>query len=157
LPKAVDLHQSHACAGLYDDLPIRVCNSLYAIASRGKIMEMTALPLSNIEAKPGEPIPQSKEGRALMDSYFDLMGKAIASIPTGGTQLGEKLKGYLEANIATARDYMRKLGRAKDFNEVVRTQIGFAQTQFNAFTRQASDLSETYAKTATDALHRPFK
>lgn len=120
-------------------------------------MEMTALPLSNIEAKPGEPIPQSKEGRALMDSYFDLMGKAIASIPTGGTQLGEKLKGYLETNIATARDYTRKLGRARDFNEVVRTQIGFAQAQFNAFTRQASDLGETYAKTAAERLPRPFK
>lgn len=70
----------------------------------------------------------------MMDSYFDLLAKATASIPTGGTQLGEKLKSYSERNIATARDYMRKLSQAKDFGEVLRIQADFAQAQFNAFT-----------------------
>lgn len=121
-------------------------------------MAMNLLPLTEIESKPEEPIEQSKEeGFAVMDSYFDLLGKAIGSIPTGGTQFGEKLKSYLETNVATARDYMRKLSQARDFREVVRTQIDFAQAQFNAFTGQARDLSETYTKTAADALNRPLK
>jgi hypothetical protein len=37
---------------------------------------------------------------------------------------------------------MRKMSRAKDFREVLRIQVDFAQAQFNAFSGQASDLSE---------------
>jgi hypothetical protein len=123
-----------------------------------KIMAMNALHLTDMEEKRGETVePSKEEGHAVMDSYFDLLGKAIASIPTGGTQFGEKLKTYLGTNIATARDYMRKLSQAKDFRDVVRAQIDFAQAQFNAFSGQAKDLSETYSKTAADALNTPFK
>lgn len=43
-----------------------------------------------------------KEASGAMDNYFDFLHKAIASIPTGGTQLGEKLKSYSEENIAVA-------------------------------------------------------
>ena len=48
-----------------------------------------------------------------MDSYFDFLHKTISSCPTGGTQLGEKLKDYSEKNIAAARDYMRKMSQAR--------------------------------------------
>jgi len=117
-------------------------------------MAMNVLPLTDMQAA----IERSKEeGRAVMDSYFDLLGKAIASIPTGGTQFGEKLKSYLETNVVAAREYMRKLNQAKDFMEVLRTQIDFAQAQFNAFSGQARDLSETNTKAATTALNTPFK
>jgi hypothetical protein len=98
-----------------------------------------------------------KEARGVIDSYFDCLRKAIASIPMGGTQLGEKLKSYSESNIATARDYMHKLSEAKDFKEVLRIQVDFAHAQFNAFSGQARDLSEAYTKTAADALNTHFK
>ena len=97
------------------------------------------------------------EARGIMDSYFDFLHKAIASIPTGGTQFGEKLKSYSERNIVTARDYMRKLSQPKDFEEVLRIQVDFAQAQFNAFSGQARDLTEAYTKTTPDALNAPFK
>ena len=92
-----------------------------------------------------------------MDNYFDFLHKAIASIPTGGTQLGEKLKSYSEENIAVARDYMRKLSQAKDFTEVAQIQLDFAHAQFNAFSGQAKGLSEAYTKTTADAVSKPFK
>jgi hypothetical protein len=98
-----------------------------------------------------------KEACGAMDNYFDFFHKAIASIPTDGTQIGEKLKSYSEENIAVARDYMRKLSQAKDFTEVVRIQLDFAHAQFNAFSGQATGLSEAYAKTAADAVSKPFK
>jgi hypothetical protein len=98
-----------------------------------------------------------KQGREAMDNYFDFLHKAIGSIPTGGTQLGEKLKSYSEENIAVARDYMRKLSQAKDFTEVVQIQLDFARAQFNAFSGQAKGLSEAYTKTAADAVSKPFK
>ena len=114
--------------------------------------------LKDWQATSGEAIEQTKEeARGAMDNYFDFLHKAIASIPTGGTQLGEKLKSYSEENIAVARDYMRKLSQAKDFTEVAQIQLDFAHAQFNAFSGQAKGLSEAYTKTAADAVNKPFK
>ena len=92
-----------------------------------------------------------------MDSYFDFLHKTISSCPTGGTQLGEKLKDYSEKNIAAARDCMRKLSQAKDFAEVARIQTDFMRSQFSAFGEQAKDLGEAYTKAAADAVNKPFK
>ena len=116
------------------------------------------VPLTDMQATAGETIERiQKEARGVVDSYFDVLQKAIASIPTGGTQFGEKLKSYSEKNIATARDYMHKLSQAKDFGEVLRIQVDFAQAQFNAFSGQAEMLAKDYTKTASDALNTPFK
>jgi hypothetical protein len=105
-----------------------------------------------------EAIERSKEqARRVVDSYFDFLQKAIACIPTGATPLGDKLKSYSEKNIATARDYMHRLSRAKDFAEVPRVQVDFAQAQFNAFSGQARDLSEASTKAASDAPDTRFK
>ena len=92
-----------------------------------------------------------------MDGYFDFLHETISSCPTGGTQLGEKLKDYSEKNIAAARDYMRKLSQAKDFAEVARIQTDFMQSQFSAFGEQAKGLGEAYTKAAADAVNKPFK
>ena len=96
-------------------------------------------------------IQQRKEEVGVMDSYFNSLQKAIASIPTDGTQFGERLKSCCESNIAIARDYMHKMTNAGDFREVLRIQVDFAHAQFNAFSGQARSLSEAYNKTATDA------
>ena len=92
-----------------------------------------------------------------MDSYFDFLHKTISSCPTGGTQLGEKLKDYSEKNISAARDYMRELSQAKDFAEVARIQTDFMRSQFSAFGEQAKGLGEAYTKAAADAVNKPFK
>jgi hypothetical protein len=121
-------------------------------------MAMNPAPSTDRQVTAEETIERSKEqARGVMDSYFDFLQKAIASIPTGGTPFGEKLKGYSEKNIATARDYMHKLSRAKDFREVLRIQVDFAQAQFNAYSGQAADLSEASSKAAADALKTRFK
>ena len=115
-------------------------------------------PLKDWQATSEGAIEQiKKEARGAMENYFDFLHKAIASIPTGGTQLGEKMKTCSEENIAVARDYMRKLSQAKDFTEVVQIQLDFAHAQFNAFSGQAKGLSEAYTKTAADAVSKPFK
>jgi hypothetical protein len=117
-------------------------------------MAMNPVPSTNME----EAIERGKEqARGAIDSYFDFLHKGIVSIPTGGTPFGEKLKSYSEKNIAIARDYMHKLSRAKDFREVFRIQVDFAQAQFNAYSGQAADLSEASAKAAADALDTRFK
>jgi hypothetical protein len=114
--------------------------------------------LPEIETAVEETIERrQEETRRMVDSYFDFLQKAIASIPSGGTPFGEKLKSYSQTNIETARDYMRKLSQAKDFREVLRIQSDFARAQYSAFSGQAFDLSEAYTKAAADTLNTPLK
>jgi hypothetical protein len=118
----------------------------------GQIMAMNPVPSTGAAQ---EGIERRKEQE--MDSYFDFLHKAIASIPTGGTPFGENLKSYSEKNIATARDYMHKLSHAKNFGEVLRIQVDFAHAQFNAFSGQAMDLSEASAKATPGERDTRFK
>jgi len=121
-------------------------------------MAMNLVPFTDMQVTAEEAIERSREqARGVIDNYFDFLHKAVASIPTNGTQFGERLKSYSEKNIATARDYMHKLSQAKDFREVFQIQVDFAQAQFNAFSGQAADLREASAKAASDALDTRFK
>ena len=121
-------------------------------------MAMDQRRFTDMQVTAEDAIERSKEqARGVVDSYFDFLQKAIAAIPTGVTPFGEKLKSYSEKNIATARDYMHRLSQAKDFREVLRIQVDFAQAQFNAFSQQAPDISEASTNAASDALDTRFK
>jgi hypothetical protein len=81
-----------------------------------------------------------------MDYYFDNLRKIVSSAPSGGTDFGEKLKGYAEENIAAMHDFIKQLTQAKDFGAVLRIQKEFVRSQFQSFDQQAKNLGETYAK-----------
>lgn len=83
-----------------------------------------------------------------MDSYFDNLKKTIASAPSGGTEFGEKLKGYAERNTAATHDFIKKLSQARDLQDMFRIQTEFLQTQVSAFGEQATGLAESFAKAA---------
>jgi phasin len=96
-----------------------------------------------------------EQAHAAADSYFDLLKKIISSFPSGGTELGEKLKGYAEQNITALHEFVRKLSEAKDVQDAIRIQTEFMQTQVNAFGDQARDLGETSIKAAAGAMKVP--
>jgi hypothetical protein len=77
-----------------------------------------------------------------MDYYFDNLRKIVSSAPSGGTDFGEKLKGYAEENIAAMHDFIKQLTQAKDFEAVLRIQKDFVRSQFEAFDEQAKNLGE---------------
>ncbi len=45
--------------------------------------------------------------------------------PTGGSELGEKIKDYAEKNIAATHEFLLNVSRAKDFQEIFRIQNEF--------------------------------
>jgi hypothetical protein len=58
-------------------------------AQEDKIMTMNAAPLTDKQVTAAEAMERNKEeDRSIIDSYFDVLHKATASIPTGGTQFG---------------------------------------------------------------------
>jgi hypothetical protein len=92
-----------------------------------------------------------------MDTYFNYLERTISSSPSGGTEFGEKLKTYAARNIAATHEFIKQLSRAKDFQDVVRIQTKFMQSQLKEFGEQTKSLGEAYTKAAAGAVKAPFK
>jgi hypothetical protein len=97
-----------------------------------------------------------EQARGSVDVYFDILKRMVSSYPTGGTELGEKLKSYAEKNVATTHNYVKQLSQAKDFQEMVRIQTEFMQSLANAFGEQTTSLAEEYAKAASGVVKKPL-
>jgi hypothetical protein len=93
--------------------------------------------------------------RGALDNYFNFMQKAFSFYPVGGTELAEKIKSYTEQNLASAQDFVHKLSQAKDFQDMIRIQTEFMQTQFSVFAEQTKSFTEAFIKTAMSAAKPP--
>jgi hypothetical protein len=115
-------------------------------------------PLEDWNANAQRTLEQTMEHtRGVLGQYFGFLKQTLSSYPSGGTELGEKLKAYAEKNIATAHEYLDKLSQAKDLQDVVRVQTEFMQVQLNAFGEQAKSLGEAFTKAAMDEVKKPFQ
>jgi hypothetical protein len=83
-----------------------------------------------------------EQARNALDIYFEYLKKAVSSMPSGGTELGDKLKSCAEANLASTHQFMRQLSQAKDFQEMLRIQAEFMQSLGNAMGEQTKELTE---------------
>ena len=81
-----------------------------------------------------------------MDYYFDHLKESVASAPSGGTEIGEKVKAYAEQNISATQEYVRELTYAKDIRDILRIQMKFVRSQLDAFGEQTKELGEAYIK-----------
>ena len=78
----------------------------------------------------------TEQALGAMDTYFDYLKKTISSSPSGGTEFDEKLKAYAERNITATCEFIRQLSRANDFQDVIRIQTKFMQSQLKEFGEQ---------------------
>jgi hypothetical protein len=83
-----------------------------------------------------------------MDYYFDHLKESVAAAPSGGTEIGEKVKAYAEQNISATQEYVRELTYARDIQDILRIQMKFARSQLDALGEQTKDLGEAYIKAA---------
>ena len=106
-----------------------------------------------------QAVEQNMENaRGAMDNYFRLLQNNYFSFLQNicGPDLAEKMKTFTERNISASAEFVGKLSQAKDFQEVIRIQTEFMQTQMSRFTEQATSLGEAFNKAATDAT-KPFR
>ena len=114
--------------------------------------------MEDLSAYAKQAIDQAKEQAfGAVDTYFDFLKKTISSCPSGGTDLGEKVKSYAEKNIAATQEFIKQLGQAKDFEDAVLIQTEFMQAQLEAFGEQTKSLGEACTEMATGAFKSPFK
>ena len=56
--------------------------------------------------------------------------------------MGEKLKSAAQKNLALTYEFAQKLSHAKNFNDIIRIQTEFVQTQLESFGEQAKSIGE---------------
>jgi hypothetical protein len=101
---------------------------------------------------------QAKEqALAAADTYFNFLRKAISSYPSSGNAFGDSMKGYAERNVAAMHDFVQRLAQARDFQDAMRIQAEFMQSQFTALSEQTKSLGEAYARSAADAVNKTAK
>jgi hypothetical protein len=114
-------------------------------------------PLQNLNVETKHAVEQTvRQAQGAMDNYFGLLQQTMSATPWGKTDFGEKLKSFTEQNIATAQQHVQKLSQAGTFQDVIRIQTEYMQTQLSLFADQAKQLGEAYMKTAAGALKPPF-
>jgi hypothetical protein len=97
----------------------------------------------------------SARAYSAMDYYFDHLKETVASAPSGGTELGEKVKASAEQNISATQEYVRELTYAKDIQAILRIQMQFVRSQLEAFGEQAKNLGEAYIKAVSGQTTKP--
>jgi len=120
-------------------------------------------PLETLNANAERAVKQAEQvvektidqTRGALDNYFSFMQKAFPFYPVGGTELAEKMSGYTAQNISAARDFVHSLSQAKDFQDIIRIQTEFMQTQFSVFVEQTKSLTEAFTKAATTTVKPP--
>jgi len=111
-------------------------------------------PVEQMDAFSKQAMEQAHEA---LDVYFDFLKRSVSSFPSGGTELGEKLKAQSVQNITAVQDLVKRFSQAKDFEEALRIQTEFMQSQLHAFGEQIKSLGEAYAKEAAGGVKMPFK
>ena len=78
-------------------------------------------------------------------SYIDTVEKAMRGFPGANNDQIATFKAYIERKVAANRDFVEKLLRAKDFQEAIRIQIEYLQSQLKAAAEDASQIGTKIA------------
>ena len=91
-----------------------------------------------------------------MENYFGWLQKTMSTFPWSNTNLNRVLLSNAAQNVTAIFAFVQKLSQAKNFQEIVRIQTEFMETQMNSFNEQTKILGETYTNAAKDAMKTPF-
>jgi hypothetical protein len=97
-----------------------------------------------------------KQTEGAMDNYFNVLQQTMSATPWGKTDFGEKLKSFTEQNAAAAHHHIQKLSQVRDFQDFIKIQTEYVQTQLSLFADQAKQLGEAYMKAVAGVFKPPF-
>ena len=78
-------------------------------------------------------------------SYLDAVEKAMLGLPGAREDQIADFKAYLERKVATNRDFVERLLRAKNFQEAIRIEVEYFQSQLKAAAGDASQIGSKMA------------
>jgi phasin family protein len=95
--------------------------------------------------------------RTAINGYLQFFQRAVPGNVMGGSELSNKILGYAERNVANAFEFAQKLVQVKDVQDLAKLQMEFIQSQMQAMTEQAKDLSEAATKSIMESAKIPTK
>ena len=98
----------------------------------------------------------TKQTQGAMENYFGWLQKSMSALPWTNTNLDRILLGYATQNVTATFAFVQKLSQAKNFQDVVRIQTEFMNSQLNSFNDQAKIIGEIYTNAATAVAKTPF-
>jgi hypothetical protein len=107
-------------------------------------------PLAGIE----NLVQIEERAKHAMETYFSWLQNSMSMLPWGNTNLNRILLSNATKNFAATLTFVQRLSQAKSFEQVVKIQTEFMETQMNSFNEQAKILGESYANAAKDAMKR---
>jgi hypothetical protein len=96
----------------------------------------------------------TEQTKGAMENYFNWYQNAMSALPWGNTNLNRILVSHAIQNVAATFEFVRKLSQAKDFQDVVKIQTEFMNTQLNSFNDQAKIIGEIYSQAAKAPFRR---
>lgn len=103
------------------------------------------------------------QARKAVDGFMTAAQKAATTAETqaaaaqsSAKDVGQKVMGFAEQNIANSFEFAQKLVRAKDVQEVLALQQEFLKSQMQAMQEQAKDLGTAATKVAGDMTKPKF-
>ena len=98
----------------------------------------------------------TEQTQGAVENYFGWLQTTMSSaFPWSTTNLNRILLSNATQNVTATFAFVQKLSQAKNFQDVVKIQTEFMETQMNSFNEQAKILGEIYSKAARDAM-TPF-
>jgi hypothetical protein len=97
-----------------------------------------------------------KQAQGAMENYFGWLQKSMSTLPWSNTNLNRVLLSNATQNVTATFAFVQKLSQAKNFQDVVKIQTEFMETQMNSFNEQAKIIGEIYTNAARDAMKTPF-
>ncbi len=97
-----------------------------------------------------------EKAQGAMKNYFAWLQSAMSAAPWGNADLNRKLLDYSAENTAAAFEFVQKLVRARNWEDVGKIQSEFMSTQLHSLNEQAKSIGETYTKTVVVATKTPF-
>ena len=96
-----------------------------------------------------------EKAQGAMKNYFAWLQSAMSAALWGNTDLNKKLLDYSAENTAAAFEFVQKLVRARNWEDVGKIQSEFMGTQLHSLNEQAKSIGETYTKTVVVATKTP--
>jgi len=97
----------------------------------------------------------AKQTQEVTENYFGWLQKTVSALPWSNTNLNRILLSHATQNVTATFAFVQKLSQAKNFQDVVKIQTEFMETQMNSFNEQAKILGEIYTKAAAETMKAP--
>jgi len=90
-------------------------------------------------------IENLEKAQKATQSYVDLIDKTMRGFPNANEEQISTFKAFIDRQVAANHDFVEKLLRAKDFQEAVRIQVEYFQSQLRAAAEDATKIGAKIA------------